>query len=450
MLSPLVVQASNIRMYLDVARFRYDQTNTYLEIYYLLYELPSDSLPPLEKVWLEFQLYDQEKDSLLASSPLTVSIHHVPGKENEASVKGSVIKTVLPPGKYWVKMYRLNNEKGERIDSVDYKFTTTSFSSNKITVSDLELCSNIVQNSPKTKGLFYKNTMEVYPNPMHMYGEDTPEVYYYIELYNTISDNPRDLLSLEAAIMDAGGNIYKQKKYTRQRKYDSLVECGSFDISELNSGLYTLVFVATDSASDYSVFTRDNFYVMNQKGPVAESEKDMMSAFLHSAFFSMPEAEVDEKFEQTRYITTKEMQKIYKSLDSVEKKRHFLFKFWYDREQEGKGLQQEYYKRVEYANQHYRFANRAGWKSDRGRIYIVYGKPSRIERFPNGPDYRPFEIWYYHELEGGSAFYFVDESGFGDYKLVTSTYRDELFDPGWDQQIQDWLRRNPNYNTDIR
>ncbi|RMG42915.1 MAG: GWxTD domain-containing protein, partial [Methanobacteriota archaeon] len=140
---------------------------------------------------------------------------------------------------------------------------------------------------------------------------------------------------------------------------------------------------------------------------------------------------------------------IYKSLDSVEKKRDLLFKFWYQQEKEHPGLREEYYERVAYANEFYAFANVPGWKSDRGRVYIVYGKPTRVEQFPNGPNHRPFEIWYYDQLEGGSRFYFVDNTGFGDYRLVTSTYRGEVYDPGWEEQIQDWLRYNPSYDADI-
>ena len=442
------VWANDIRMYLDAARFRYDHTNTYLEIYYMLYVLPHEKPIPSERIWLEFLLNDTQKDSLLASSRLSVVIDYPQSEEPEAAVKGSVIKTVLPPGKYLIKMYRLTTKDGERVDSVEYKFTTSPFAEDKITISDLELCSRIVKNSTNTKSIFYKNTMEVFPNPMHMYGKENPDLYYYIELYNIAADNPKDQISIEAAIVDEGGNILLQKQYMRTRENPSLVECGSFDISSLSSGLYTMVFAVTDLTANYSVYTRDNFFVMNPGQP-SDVEKDLTIAFAQSMFFSMPEAEVDEKFEQIEYIAPKELKKVYESLDTVEKKRHLLFKFWYEWEREGKGLQKEYYERVQYANEHFRFANRKGWQSDRGRVYIVYGKPSRIEQFPNGPDYRPFEIWYYYELEGGSTFYFVDETGFGDYKLVTSTYRDEIYHPGWESLIQDWLRSHPSYSPDI-
>ena len=45
--------------------------------------------------------------------------------------------------------------------------------------------------------------------------------------------------------------------------------------------------------------------------------------------------------------------------------------------------------------------SKIGWKTDRGRIFILYGEPSEIERFPNQMDTKPYEIWHYNDIEGG-------------------------------------------------
>jgi len=74
-------------------------------------------------------------------------------------------------------------------------------------------------------------------------------------------------------------------------------------------------------------------------------------------------------------------------------------------------------------------------KSDRGRIFIIYGEPSEIERYPNQVDTKPYEIWYYNELEGGVVFVFGDLTGFSDYTLLHSTLRGELRDDNWLRRI---------------
>lgn len=435
--SPLFSQASsskNIRMFLDFSRFRYDEHNTYLEIYYLLHNTGNPEVNQSNEILLEFSLSDENKDSLLASSILKVSLENgVTNGNSLEGVKGSLIKTVLPSGKYQIKMVRLSQDGSQRLDSLNQVFVSPTFKMDKIALSDLELCSNIVTGSKNEKGLFYKNTMEVFPNPMRIYNQENSELFYYIELYNIRSENPQNEVKIEVAIADTEGKIKEQKNYTRNRAYESLVEFGSFDVGALGNGLYTLVFAATDPVANYSTYTRSNFYVVNASAITADQES-MIEAFSKSEYMFMSETEADEKINQALYIATPEEKHIAKTLTDAESKRMFLFKFWFSRESPVmEGLKDEYYTRVDYTNEQYAFANRKGWQSDRGRVYIVYGQPSDVDRQPNNPDGRPYEIWTYHELEGGVKFLFVDETGFGDYKLVSSTMRGEIYDPGWDQ-----------------
>jgi len=65
----------------------------------------------------------------------------------------------------------------------------------------------------------------------------------------------------------------------------------------------------------------------------------------------------------------------------------------------------------------------------------MYGVPSEIERFPSDLENKPYQIWYYNEIEGGVKFYFVDKTGFGSYELVHSTARNELQDINWQRWI---------------
>ncbi|MEL6823213.1 MAG: GWxTD domain-containing protein, partial [Calditrichota bacterium] len=107
------------------------------------------------------------------------------------------------------------------------------------------------------------------------------------------------------------------------------------------------------------------------------------------------------------------------------------YDFWNRREKSSPGLQNEYYGRIDEANAKFGYSGLAGWKTDMGRVHIVYGPPSEIERFPSDMRTRPYEIWYYYELEGGTQFIFVDVNGYDDYRLVTSTVRNEIYDPNW-------------------
>jgi len=79
-------------------------------------------------------------------------------------------------------------------------------------------------------------------------------------------------------------------------------------------------------------------------------------------------------------------------------------------------IMDEYYSRVAYANEHFTHYFK-GWKSDMGMIYILFGPPNSVDRHPFEVDSKPYEVWDYYQRN--HQFVFVDETGFGDYRLVT-------------------------------
>jgi len=134
---------------------------------------------------------------------------------------------------------------------------------------------------------------------------------------------------------------------------------------------------------------------------------------------------LDKAIEQLRYIATAAEMKSMRKAKENQKKEEFL-KFWQKRDPTpntpDNELMNEYYKRVNYANAHFT-GFLEGWRTDMGMVFILFGPPSDIERHPFELNTKPYEVWYYYEIN--RTFVFVDESGFGDYRLVTPF---ELYD----------------------
>ncbi|MFC1548292.1 GWxTD domain-containing protein, partial [Candidatus Neomarinimicrobiota bacterium] len=84
----------------------------------------------------------------------------------------------------------------------------------------------------------------------------------------------------------------------------------------------------------------------------------------------------------------------------------------------------EYYRRVAYSDTHFK-SYQAGWETDLGMVYIIYGPPDDIERYPFELDSKPYQIWYYYEQHW--RFVFVDQNMFGDYRLITPLYPGRSF-----------------------
>lgn len=96
-----------------------------------------------------------------------------------------------------------------------------------------------------------------------------------------------------------------------------------------------------------------------------------------------------------------------------------LEQFWKSKdpspESEENEWKQEYYRRIQFANQQYTTPFQPGWRTDFGTVYIKYGEPDEVERFPFEIGRKPYEIWYYYAQR--RQFVFVDAKGNGEYEL---------------------------------
>ena len=141
--------------------------------------------------------------------------------------------------------------------------------------------------------------------------------------------------------------------------------------------------------------------------------------------------------EDVRWIITGEEVTAFKQLSNDEERDQFIEQFWLRRDPTPDTIEnefkEEHYRRIAYANEHFA-AGIPGWKTDRGRIYIVWGKPDEIESHPSGGLYNrdisegggststyPFERWRYRYLEGiGNEVIleFVDQCMCNEYRLT--------------------------------
>jgi GWxTD domain-containing protein len=137
------------------------------------------------------------------------------------------------------------------------------------------------------------------------------------------------------------------------------------------------------------------------------------------------------------YIITDEERKAFKKLATDDERERFIEEFWRrrdpDPDTDENEFKEEYYERIAYANENFA-SGIPGWKTDRGRIWIMYGKPDGRETHPMGGMYDrpshegggststyPFETWFYRYLPGvgsGIDIEFVDPTGSGEYRLA--------------------------------
>src|SRR5580704_10064828 len=141
--------------------------------------------------------------------------------------------------------------------------------------------------------------------------------------------------------------------------------------------------------------------------------------------------------EDVVYIISPEERTAFLQLETNEEREQFIEQFWLRRSSNpdlpDNDFKEEHYRRIAYANEHFA-SGIPGWKTDRGRIYIIWGKPDEIESHPTGGTYDrpmdegggstttyPWERWRYRYLEGiqeNVELEFVDPSSSGEYHLT--------------------------------
>ena len=141
--------------------------------------------------------------------------------------------------------------------------------------------------------------------------------------------------------------------------------------------------------------------------------------------------------EEVPYIITGEERASFKKLTTDDEREQFIEAFW-ERRNPNSGspeneFKEEYYRRIAYANEHYA-SGIQGWRTDRGRIYIMYGPADEVESHPSGGSYvrpteegggetatYPFEQWRYRYIDGigtNIILEFVDPTMSGEYHLT--------------------------------
>ena len=155
--------------------------------------------------------------------------------------------------------------------------------------------------------------------------------------------------------------------------------------------------------------------------------------------------------EDVAYIISDQERAAFKQLSNDEERDNFIEQFWLRRDPtpdtEENEYKEEHYRRIAYANEHFA-AGIPGWKTDRGRMYIMYGPADEIDSHPSGGSYErpmeegggetstfPFETWRYRYIEGiGQEIImeFVDTCICGDYHMTL------------DRSEKDALKYTPN------
>ena len=303
--------------------------------------------------------------------------------KNDSLYKSQKKSFYLKNGKYNFTFSLTDNESKKTLDKVE-EFQIADYENKTFEISDL-LFFDSTQNFPTLNVpiKIYKNSKGIF------------------ELYNFLNYDSTNFI---LKFLDENETLVLSETLFQKIDYEKNNILINFDSMILKNGNFKFQIQA---------FTKNNFSSIKEN-------------FISINFFENENLiieNLDNAISQLIYIVSSEFLDSLKNITSYEEKEKKFKNFWKSKDPslttKKNELMEEYYKRVEHANKNFgQYIE--GWKTDMGMIYITFGKPDNIEKHPFDFDKKAHEVWFYYSVN--KEFRFVDETGFGNYRLVTSLW----------------------------
>ncbi len=384
----------------------------YLDLTAIRSETPGKSLLQIfiKIPYDELQFVKTDSDSFRAEYEIALAVYEkdfqVSGKTWDSSVSVARYQDTNSRDHYTFNSYSVDVDPGEykmllavtdletrKMSRQTVKVRVQDFYREKMSISDILYADSL--------SLDLQGNVTVYPH-VHTPRKRAGSLFGYFYIY-TREDNGNYSVTVKIKKVRAKKVFEDTRVFLREGPATPIVI--AIPDSQLSHGTYALEIKVKDRK--YKATLKDEFTIYWQGRPV--TEEDLIMAI-----------------RQLRYIASpSDYKRMLKARGAG--RRQAFEQFWQQRDPspgtERNELMDEYYRRVEYANANFRDM-KDGWKSDRGMVYIMLGEPNEVNRdtYPrsyirsfSGKNIKAWEVWHYYELN--RSFIFVDETGFGTYRL---------------------------------
>lgn len=474
MLSAPLAQAKKTQLYIQFSQFMTDEQDSYLEMYFSIdaasldyAQLPSGQL----QGGLNVTVAVYQDSTLITGDKFRILS---PQYRDTSAIKESLLhqqRFLLEPGPYRFEI------DIEDINDADewYSFKPElelNLQADSLSSSDLLFLEHYEKSSGENSQ-YVRSGYELLPiitSGTPFFPAATEELSFYLEIYNldkTLGQAAPYLLKyyLQDALEQKTLNAYAGFK----RKKASTVEpvLATFNIADLPSGNYELVIEALNKQGE-SVLKKTAFFYR------ANSQKSILPGQFENAEItgtwanSLGNLDSIYRFIEYLYpISSDQERAIQEGLlqagDEQQLKRYF-YAFWNEKNPlDPAGQWQKYHRKIRVVNRLYTTGMRPGYRSDRGRVHLTYGKPDQIDRRTMEPQMPPYEIWQYNKIntayvtpQTNRMFVFGEfDPSTGEYQLFHSTAIGELKSTDWRQDL--YFRAyggsrtiDPNHNPNDR
>ena len=435
--------SKNLRAYFSYSLFNTPDNEPYMETY-LTINGASIYYDQLEdgtfKGAVEIQVLFKIGDSIVNYAKYELSSPVVKDTSNVNQNMLDIQRYGLVEGDYNIEISLKDLNSEEKAMTSSDKFTI-DFPEGVIQFSDIELLTSFEQSDVQNS--LYKNGYQLTPYVFNYFPLSMNTISFYGELYNT-----KDVLEEEAFLLS-----YYIRPFEAEKKLDQYIHrkranpnevitiLGSFDIGNLPSGNYLLVFEARDRnnallASKETFFQRynpnvqfniTNLLVLNTSNTFVENiPRDTLGIYVD--YLSPISTDIERKYAINQLETATD-----------DELRKYFLNFWIERDKVSpEAAWDDYHILVKQANKNFKSVSKQGYQTDRGRVYLRYGQPNVISDHYFEPAAYPYEIWHFYQLDDQrdkKFVFYTHDIATNDFQLIHSNAVGELNNYRWQTVI---------------
>ncbi len=384
----------NPGFYMDVANYKSQEAgktkvDIFLQIPYHTLKFIKDSDIFKSKFSISIIFSDEEKKVVFAEKLWNQEVKAANSDEylSKDNFKYFYTSFNLDPGKYILRCEII--DKGSNKNGLTEANVNVADFNDRINISDIILVKGMVDN-------------QIVPNvSRYITGSDSSITFFY----DIFSDTAKTVL-VNYSILDKKQNELFIKKDTLAIKKDKNRIFKTLQNVKLALGEYVIV-----------------AKILDKDGKVNKSM--IKRIFSNITGFPISITDLDKAVSQLVYIAVGNEQSFIEDAENYDEKLNRFKAFWKTKDPTPNTVENEvfneYYRRISFSNEKFK-TYMEGWKTDMGMVYILLGPPNNVERHPFEYDSKPYEIWEYYTLN--RSFLFVDETGFGEYRLANRVFGD--------------------------
>lgn len=451
------LKAGDVEFYLDLCRFQNPEKQPYIEVYMSI-DATSVNFSKADKKGFQANVNIRVKLKRITGTDTVITYvdnynllsQFMPDTTveytHQAFVEMKRIQLEGGEGNYLLEVVMKDNHDEEGVAVVNYYGFEIDKPAEGFAFSDLEFVHSIEK--VEEENILTKNGYQIIPFGMNATFVDQDHLTFYVELYHTDQLFKGNYYA-QAGILQGGQPLLMYDLMRQKQAAPMDVFSGHFDLSKLPSQTYQLqikIFNKEDPTGKSFVKT---FFVANSRVEARLTEYTMESPGA-DLFKEYTDEQLTQYVKTLIHISTENEIRFAKALTEREDKQNFLFTFWQKRLFQDKTVEQLWRGHIaalDYINSQFKSNFRKGWETDRGRVFLKYGIPSDLERYPFDSNRLPHQIWKYDRLGAQSQIIFVfldNDLGTGEYQLIHSNKYGELQNFGWEGMLTTGDTPSPN------